>query len=171
MKKVYSDSISFYMYHLYRDLTNCCSFFTGLYLTINNIVAHLAIPATTKVERAVEVVVALGQRTPHQLQEHFEYLIACAVAYFQRSLASRRRVSHHGRETQCKTIKARKWEKAKNELLATCSWFIATDKQYWIAPVYCDGILVAHQQARRAVAFRRICLAERHGWAIWTRSE
>ena len=90
MKKVYSDSISFYMYHHSRDLTNCCSFFTGLYLTINNIVAHLAIPATTKVERAVEVVVALGQWTPHQLQEHFEYLIACAVAYFQRSLASRR---------------------------------------------------------------------------------
>ena len=71
------------MFHHSRDLTNCCSFFTGLHLTVDNIVAHLAIPATAKVERAVEVIAAHGQRTPHQLQEHLEYLTACAVAHCQ----------------------------------------------------------------------------------------
>ena len=69
------------MYHHSRDLTICCSFFTGLHPTVDNIVAHLAILAAAEIERAVEVVVAHGQRTPNQLQEHVEYLTTCAVAH------------------------------------------------------------------------------------------
>ena len=70
------------MYHRKRPNQSLFIFSpTGLHLTVDNIVAHLAIPAAAEIERAVEVVVAHGQRTPNQLQEHVEYLTTCAVAH------------------------------------------------------------------------------------------